>query len=229
MNIRFFGHSLTKYKTKKDNSIDTFVNIIQEKYQCYDTNNSYYGIGACSEERILFYLKKQKDISMAIIFHAIPTYVFVPGFVQDITKSKFSKDEMNYWKKTNKILAEDLTLDKANDIVTDNKQYFYHQDLQMNRFTGAMIQIDQYCTAKQIPVIHFTHNRVPDWIKFTSGIVDKEIVSKMDFTHNHLTPYFIGYENSANGINKEGNIIIADKIIEYVENYDKFIFEKTGV
>lgn len=221
MNIRFFGHSQTKYRTKEDHfSIDTFVNIIQDKYKCYDANNSYYGIGACSEERILFYLKKQKNIDMAIIFHAIPTYVFAPGFVQDISKGKISKDEMSYWKETNKVLAEDLTLDEANDIVNNNKKWFYHQDLQMNRFVGAMMQIDQYCTAKQIPVIHFVHNRIPKWIKFTSGIVDDEIY-KMDITHNHLTQYHIGYQNSANSLNEEGNKIIAEKIIEYIENYDQ--------
>ena len=219
MNIRFFGHSMTKSKNTEQ-TFGTFVDIIQEKYSCHDhTNNSYYGIGACSEERILFYLKKIKDLDMAIIFHALPTYVFVPSFAQDISKGKISKDEMDYFKKSNKVLIENLTLDEVNNIVIDNKNYFYHQDLQMNRFLGALIQIDQYCTAKQIPVIHFVHNRIPAWFKFTSGVVDNEVY-KMDFTHNWKSQYYIGYQNSANSLNEEGNKIIAEKIIEYIENYD---------
>jgi len=218
MNIKFLGSSMTNHKdsrTPKDtNPPNTFVDIIQEKYSYNDNNNTYHGIGGCSEERILFFLKKMKNLDMVIIFHTSPSLLFVPGFVRDVYRSKIDKDELDYLKKSNQVLAEDLTIDEVNDLLIDNKKYFHHQDLQMNRFLGALIQIDQYCTAKQIPVIHFIHNRIPTWFKFTSGIVDTEVY-KMD-----KSQYYIGYQNSYNAINEEGNKIIAEKIIEYIENYD---------
>ena len=86
----------------------------------------------------------------------------------------------------------------------------------MNRFLGALIQIDQFCTAKKIPVIHFTNYAFPKWFKFTSGIIDKDTV-EMSFDHS---PYYVGYEKSENAINAEGNILIAEKIIDYIENYE---------
>ena len=76
-----------------------------------------------------------------------------------------------------------------------------------------MINIAQQ---KKIPVIHVTNYKFPKWFKFTSGIVDEEIE---EMSHNHL-PYYVGYEKSENAMNAEGNKLIAEKLIYYIENYE---------
>jgi hypothetical protein len=240
MNIKFLGHSMTKRKDETtflgNDSPDTFVDILQEKYSCHDPNNAYYGVGRCSEERILFYLKKMKKMDMAIIFHSMPTFMFCPGFVRDIHKSMLDHHEMDFLMSTKKGVfdvydtlvnkvpsgtdeSKPMPVEEVNTMLQNNRKFFWNADLQMNRHLGALIQIDQYCTVKQIPVIHFVHvqKMLPSWFKFTSGIVDTEI---FHMSHIVNSPYFIGYQNSANSINEEGNKIIAEKIIEYIENYD---------
>ena len=232
MNIRFFGHSMTCHKVR-ESSPETFSDIVQKHYNCLDTNDTYHSLGRCSEERILFFLKKVKPIDLAVIFHSYPSFVFVPGFTRDISKSRFEDDEIEFlhkaregyfWKypdfekslPTHSSQSIAFPVEEANDILEQNRKYFYHPDLQMNRFMGALIQIDQYCTAKKIPVIHVTHYKFPKWFKFTSGIVDEEIE---EMSHNHL-PYYVGYEKSENAMNAEGNKLIAEKLIYYIENYE---------
>ena len=71
-----------------------------------------------------------------------------------------------------------MPVEEVNTMLQNNRKFFWNADLQMNRHLGALIQIDQYCTVKQIPVIHFVHvqKMLPSWFKFTSGIVDTEIL-----------------------------------------------------
>jgi len=232
MNIRFFGHSMTKHK-EQETSPETFTDIVQKHYDCVDTNDTYHALGRCSEERILFFLKKVKPMDVAVIFHSWPTFTFVPGFVRDVGKSRFEDDEIEFLHKaregcfwrydnfekslpTNSDQGVYFPLEEAVEILEQNRKYFYHPDLQMNRFMGALIQIDQYCTAKKLPVIHFTNYAFPKWFQFTSGIIDTDTV-EMSFKHSS---YYVGYEKSENAINAEGNMLIAEKIINYIENYE---------
>jgi hypothetical protein len=232
MIVRFFGHSMTKHK-QQDTSPKTFVDLVQEHYKCLDTNDTYHALGRCSEERILFFLKKVKPMDVAVIFHSWPTFTFVPGFVRDVGKSRFEDDEIEFLHKaregyfwrydnfekslpTNSSQSIEFPIEEANEILEQNRRYFYHPDLQMNRFMGALIQIDQYCTSKKIPVIHFTNYEFPKWFKFTSGIVDTDTV-EMSFEGSR---YYVGYQKSENAINAKGNVLIAKKIIYYIENYE---------
>ena len=232
MIVRFFGHSMTKHK-EQDTSPETFTDIVQKHYNCFDTNDTYHALGRCSEERILFFLKKVKPMDVAVIFHSWPTFTFVPGFVRDVGKSRFEDDEIKFLQKsrdgyfwkyenfekslpTNSDQSIAFPVEEANLILEQNRKYFYHPDLQMNRFLGALIQIDQYCTAKKIPVIHFTNHTFPKWFKFTSGIVDTDTV-QMSYEGS---PYYVGYDKSENAVNAQGNQLVAEKIINYIENYE---------
>ena len=234
MNIRFFGHSMTKHK-EQETTPETFTDLVQKHYNCLDTNDLYHSLGRCSEERILFFLKKVNPMDVAVIFHSWPTFTFVPGFARDVAKSRFEDDEIEFlhqarggkfWKydnfekslPTNSDQSIDFPLEEAVGILKQNRKYFYHPDLQMNRFTGALIQIDQYCTAKKISVIHFTNYTLPTWFNFTSGIIDSDTV---EMSYNH-SEYYVGYENSANAVSEEGNKIIYDKITNYIENYKDY-------
>jgi hypothetical protein len=63
------------------------------------------------------------------------------------------------------------------DALALNKKYLYHHDLQMNRYYGALAQIDQYLKFKNIPVVHCLGKPFwyPTWFKFETGIVDNKI------------------------------------------------------
>lgn len=92
------------------------------------------------------------------------------------------------------------------------KKYLDHPDLQMNRYYGAIIQIDQYLKSKKIPCIHFLDKEswYPKWMEFTSGPVDTEI-QKMQ---SQTGPYYVGYHKSDNGLSIEANKIIFERIVE---------------
>ena len=234
--IRLFGHSMVKVK-EDDHHCLTFTDMIQEKYNCYTDNNVARGVGRCSEERILFYLKKQKDTSMAIIFHSRPFFTFVPGLEADLQSIRLKKDDIEYqyshrqgmlpgYKNVNHKLpwhtSESIPINLADLLpVLDNvRNLTYHRDLQLNRFNGALIQIDQYCTAKNIKVIHcvFRPDTIPAWFKFTSGVVDYDLAF-YSFTESQ---HYVGYEKSVNAIDAAGNQIVFDRLCEYIDNYDKY-------
>ena len=88
MNIGIYGPSIALYK---DNEPDHFITMIKEHYNARIVHT---GIVQCSEERILFNLKKTKKLDLAIIFHTPPYNIFVPSWNRDITsvdKDTFKK------------------------------------------------------------------------------------------------------------------------------------------
>lgn len=242
--IRLFGHSMVKVKNYNhlDDIVDdqhclTFTDMIQEKYNCHTDNNVARGVGRCSEERILFYLKKQKDTSMAIIFHSRPFFTFLPGLESDLQSSRLKKDDIKYqykhrqgalpgYNNVNHQLPRTTNnsspkyLDELLPVLDNVRNLTYHRDLQLNRFNGALIQIDQYCTAKNIKVIHcvFRPDTIPNWFKFTSGIVDYSL-TPYSFTES---PYYVGYEKSINAIDATGNKLIFEQMCDCIDNYDKY-------
>ena len=94
------------------------------------------------------------------------------------------------------------------------KDYFDHKDLQMNRYYGALIQIDQYITSKKINCIHVVDvekNHIPNWFFFTSGVIDTEgmKIFRENNTINLKDP---------NGVTIEGNRKMALHFEEVIRN-----------
>jgi len=238
MNLYVLGNSITFRRSVIDrNEPKTFVDILFEKYNVPDYDH-LYSAACCSEERILYFLKKIKEIDIAIIFHSLPEFFFVPALERDFSAIKeddyFWSDP--HWNHLN--IFESVTKDKPIsfyewklrrnhidlDTFTTNKnfksdfynhlKYFHTPDLCHNRHYGALAQIDQYITYKKIPVIHCTLPRtLPTWFKFSSGIVDTEI-SQFQFS-NH--PNHCSHAKVKNAIDEEGNRIIADTLSSYIE------------
>lgn len=103
-----------------------------------------------------------------------------------------------------------FTIADVEKIVKFQQEYMLSPDLIRNRYLGALIQIDQYCTAKKIPVIHCVKpEEIPNWFKFSSGIVDTDL-KKLAAEH------FAGYATSVNSVSDEGNRIIADRLEKYI-------------
>lgn len=104
---------------------------------------------------------------------------------------------------------------KLFDLMELHKEYLYHHDLQMNRYYGALIQIDQYLQFKKIPVVHCLGKSFwyPKWFKFSSGSVDDEIYKLQHEIHGH---YAMASE-SDNNMNETGNQIAFDRLIPLIK------------
>lgn len=95
------------------------------------------------------------------------------------------------------------------------KKYLYHHDLQMNRYYGALIQIDQYLKFKNIPVVHCLGKPYwyPKWFKFETGVSDSEIYK----LQHEVTGYYAYAVDSENNMNEEGNQIAFDMIMPLIK------------
>lgn len=109
------------------------------------------------------------------------------------------------------------------DTMELHKKYLYHHDLQMNRYYGALIQIDQYLKFKKIPVLHCLGPKFwyPSWFQFESGIVDSEIHK---FRHE-ITGYYTQFSESENNLTEEGNQLVFDLMVPLIAK----AFEKVKI
>lgn len=274
MNIGFYGPSIALYHNRYEWH---FINLIRDRFKAKIVHS---GIPQCSEERILFNLKKTKNLDLAIIFHAPPYNIFIPSWNRDISNidkdtfgnkitlrkwmetagwdhidsvamENFSKnfeekvvngacfqllenydihfenysEVFDQWASGNsnsilELLKEKLRRADQDQVFYEGlwkaleyfKKYMQHPDLQMNRYYGALIQIDQYLSYKNIPCVHIVDKEkwYPNWVEFRSGPVDKEIQK----IHIESSPHWIGYSESENALDKEGNKKIFDKIMD---------------
>lgn len=185
------------------------------------------GVKQGSEERILYELKKTKNIDVAIIFHSEPQNLFLPGCDRDIKLSNLKQQradylfaywDSNFYKNNHsKFLSKFGNPDTFISAMKYYRTYFAEADLQMNRFMGAVIQIDQFCSAKNLKVVHVIDNTtsIQPWFKFSSGIVDMKI--KEIIKSNPLDPG----EIYVNGTSATGNRLIKDTLLSILANYPK--------
>lgn len=278
VNIGIFGHSIA---FRKPNEHFSWITKLEQHFLAKTIN---YSTSNCSEERILFNLKKAKDLDLAIIFHAKPRYMYVPGWTRDVdsldkntleikagfdlkkalqkeyeisdeelenipkkdltymlerflkipdnpifnvissidgVKAKQIMDEWNNTSDKNVANFLDKFIQSCNERVNFyselvnclllNKKYMFHVDLQNNRHQGALILIDQYLQAKQIPAVHciITKHSVPEWFSFQSGVVDYEIANYQNF-------YRESSYKSSNYTSEKGNKVLFEKMLELI-------------
>lgn len=212
MNIGFFGHSNCAYRGK-----ESFLDIFAEHMKARIIN---VGVKQGSEERILFELKKSKNLNLAIIFHCPAKYIFIPNSDRDISTNSFSIERAENLLKNDKVLCDfakkynpkfvDLFGNDQNlfAAIKSFRDYFYHPDLVKNRFYGALIQIDQYLHKQNISAIHIideNESDIPSWFKFQSGILNQSIMKIVK--DNAAKNYDL------NGLTKKGNILVATELI----------------
>jgi len=213
-NIGFYGHSNCAYR-----SPGSFIDLVSAHYGSTIRN---IGVRQGSEERILFELKKTKILDLAIIFHSEPQYIFLPECDRDIGINNITEYRAEYlFKEWNSNFSKEhhsKFLNKFKNqenflVATQHlREYFYHPDLQLNRFFGSLIQIDQYLLQKKIPCIHvINHKTLPTWFSFKSGTIDYLI---MDIVKSN--PLKKG-EWFANCITENGNNLIFERLKELVE------------
>jgi hypothetical protein len=227
MNIHLFGHSICR-NLRQTTSItkypNTFTDVLNKEYNKEPNTFTIWQADCISEERILYFLKKIKSIDLVIIFHqANDSSVFMPSLHNDFPIRKVddeffqrSHGPMEYFKHViedkSKVEIEMCDGNELHHAYNLYLKYMHTHDLNRNRFYGSLIQVDQYITRKKIPAIHLTYPKhLPNWFKFTSGIVDNDIAKLQD-----IGPYTCTHNESVNRINTEGNLYIASKINEYI-------------
>ena len=208
MKIGFYGHSNCAYTGPT-----SYLDLIAERF-----NGSIVNTGARqgSEERILFELKKTKELDIAIIVHSVPGYIFLPGCDRDIALNELTKKRATHILEFDfhesyggypKTIKKFKTGDNFYNVIGMYRDYFYNPDLSKNRFYGSLIQIDQYLVSTNIPCIHIVSNdnSIPNWFKFQSGIVDYSISELFTNFKTHE-------QDSKNSMDANGNIAVADKL-----------------
>lgn len=229
MNIHLFGHSICRTSKDAVQRTETFTDILSKKYNNETDTFTLWQSDSISEERILYFLKKTRDIDLVIIFHQPSDAVFVPSMTHDcavVTENgrftnshKYHQGNVNYHKN----ILEDKRLPNIESRPGTDFQcmfdiyfeYMHTRDLNRNRFNGALMQIDQYLTYTKIPVLHCLYKNgsfsPPLWFSFTSGIVDDTIAELQD-----RGPFTCGHNESVNRINQQGNIHIANMLSDYI-------------
>jgi hypothetical protein len=181
-----------------------------------------------SEERVLFELKKTKNLDLAVIFHCPHNLLFIPGSDRDFALGKQINKKAEYmWQKQQtesltdswgfhqehhkKFIEKFETAEKFVQVMSDYRIYLEHPDLVMNRFYGALIQIDQYLSSKNINAIHIVipEVAVPTWFRFQSGILDDTVPALLE-EHISKDKWFV------NCITKEGNRAVAERLKEVI-------------
>lgn len=229
MNLKILGNSITAARSSEGKPL-TFVDILFQRYGCHDEYTSYRSRARCSEERILYFLKKIPAIDVAIIFHGKPSHEFCPSCIDDFEHGTIDDDDVRYMteRKINRWFFEDIRgkipmsiseCKHAYDPITtrnmlmEHSRLFYNIDLQRNRYHGALLLIDQYLRYKSIRAIHCIDPKdIPTWFNFSSGIVESRFVR-----FQYDAPHSCSYSESENAITATGNQIIADALTEHIE------------
>lgn len=229
LKIGFFGASIARRDPLRP--VEHFIDNIAKRTNSIVVND---GTILCSEERIYYELKKHKNnIDLAVIFHSDPTFYFTPV----IPKRDFRHiNERDFDSKINTLRSfDDISLREVDEQANESffkgtaidredfikavkyyNRYFFNHDLQINRYQGALVLIDQYLLYRKIPVIHsmpINENHIPKWFSFKTGVIDHEI---HHFQNNQYRED--DHMISENNINQEGNNIIADRLISLMED-----------
>ena len=220
MKIGFYGHSIASWVNSPND--ESFIDRIRKKYSAQIVN---LGVPQGSEERIIFDLKKTKEVDAAVIFHSLIRYAFVPRCKRDfnIMAVPSKKAKVLWTEKGNVPTDEEFTKEffsYANTLdVFENqenfceamktyKEYFYHPDLIVNRFHANVLLIDNYLKNKGIKCYHAIKPDqllFPSWLKIESGLVDTEILPMS------INKPVVG-EKFCNNLDLEGNNIVFDKL-----------------
>jgi hypothetical protein len=90
------------------------------------------------------------------------------------------------------------------------KKHLWSAELQSLRYTGALIQLDQYLIANNIPAIYVGRaRRVPTWLKLQAGVVYDELYD--------LNRKFRQTANLPNNISAEGQKELAKVYIKLIK------------
>jgi hypothetical protein len=228
MNIGFYGMSTASW-VGDDRS---FIDQVRERLGAKIVNA---GVPQGSEERVLIDLKKtRKKVDVAVIFHSSDrNYLYLPKCNRDISsqqvpenKAKALWTEASCWKPTPSEFEHEFmghgnikeifgTAEKFIECMTLYKEFLYSPELITNRYHGALVLIDSFCQQFIPKTIHIPEDALPEyeWLEFKSGITSHELrIIADEHYRGGLNP---------NNISDEGNRLIADKLVELIQQITK--------
>ncbi len=222
MKIEFYGSSIIGSNTFQLEKPKSFYDLILDHFNASSLN---YMIAQCSEERILYNLKKTSEIDVAIIFHSTPQFIYFPNFTRDFIymnddrvdeweKHQHFLDYVDAFKQNKKDIVTNLYVPIEpvdNSIMKDFMKFHFNKDVNRSRFHGALSLINDYVYSKKIPTIHVINEYIPGWFTFKSGIIDEDIC-KIE------KEYSVSFNKSVNGISEEGNNLIFNKLIGLIQS-----------
>ena len=222
MKREFYGSSIMGSNTFQIEKPKAFYDLILDHFNASSLN---YMIAQCSEERILYNLKKTSEIDIAIFFHSTPQFIYFTNFTRDFIY--MNDDRVDDWDNRQHFLDYvDAFKQNRKDIVTnfsvptepidasiikDFMKLHFNRDVNRNRFHGALSLIDEYVYSKKIPTIHVINDHIPGWFTFKSGIIDEDICEIEK-------EYSVSFNKSVNGISEEGNNLIFNKLIGLIQS-----------
>lgn len=226
MNIGFYGPSTVCWHNSTNNT--SFIDQISKHFAAQVVN---VGVPQGSEERILFDLKKTRKLDIAVIFHTLPRYIFLPMCDRDVSLDcvKPRKAQL-LWTESDPRKVPDLekfkheffryggiaekftTVEEFVEAMGIMREYFYHPDLQTNRYQGAMLAIDSYLASLDIPVFHaVVPAHTPQWLMPKSGTVNTELSGWNWTLVNNQNPH------NPNNLTAEQNTQIAHILIDWID------------
>lgn len=184
LKVGFFGHSIASWSGSPAQS---FIDILSANYKTVKR-----GVPQGSEERILVELKKL-SLDVAVIFHSVPRYLYMPHCQRDISTKQIKVDKANLlWSEMSdstptpeQFRDEFFSYGRINEVFSSPeefaqcmigyKRFLYDEENAINRFAGAMMQIDSFLLAKNIFAIHAVAWQ-PNWVTLKSGVVCDELM-----------------------------------------------------
>lgn len=211
--IEIFGDTVTS-SSQHPEQPPTFSDLIFDRYGSKNRDENYRGVNNCSEERILYFLKKISNKGVVVIFHGNNRSEFCPGSSEDFVD--LPSHEVSFYNDIRERIPfntssyHNLPPEQMSEMLVKHRRLFYNKDLLSYRYQGALAMIDGYLSAKRMQVIHCINPvNLPAGFCFKSGVVDKRPFDIME-ANPDLT--------SANGISETGNHLIAKILFERIDD-----------
>jgi hypothetical protein len=188
MNIGIYGHSISMYEEADS---DHFITLLKNHYNAKIVNT---GVAQCSEERILFELKKTKNLDLAIIVHSAPYNIFVPSWNRDISnvdKDSFAtKVELLQWLKTHNVDPSEIDDSVFWFSTVSNSaliELCKHYGVDVTEdFDAAMKYLEGDTSSLKETLIELA-KKAKDDIDYYSGLFDALLLSKKYLSHPDLS------------------------------------------
>ena len=220
MRIGFYGASEVAWTGYKINGVYSWNDMVCEYFKADQTNHA---VLEGSSERALLKLKSTKDKLDLAVFSLRNCYKFAPMVYcdRDFPVATLKNDDMsrrwyNYVGTKKKKDGRDSVkkqFESEREFVNTwhlHKKHLWSPELQMIRHAGALIQINQYLSAFNIPTVFVVKKEnLPAWVKLDSGVNSTKISKLYEENRQH--------DNLPNNLSAEGQKTIAKYFVSLVE------------